>query len=116
MVRFTILFFLMLILFLGGVIVGFDQAGKGMNKIRGDNVDSYDAVKTIESDNDNIEVEVLGQSIEQLSLGEKRLDYQKVKESHFTEKVATTVEKGVKWVYNKMIESVYQLTEKIYRM
>ncbi|MBB6454333.1 hypothetical protein HNQ94_002808 [Salirhabdus euzebyi] len=114
MIRFTMTFFLMIILFLGGVIVGFDQAGSGMNKLRGNDVESYDALQTVKTEDNQFGVEVLGQTFTQESIDEKREEYKEIKEDVFTEKLAFALEKIVKWFYNILIQGAYQISQLFY--
>ncbi|MRG86652.1 hypothetical protein [Salinibacillus xinjiangensis] len=115
MVRFTITFFVMVILFLGGVIVGFDQAGTGMNNLSGNDVNEYDAVEASKQ-GDDYQVDLLGESFEQKPIEEKKEEYQDINQGLFTEKLAATVEGGVKWFFNMLIEGAYQISELFYRV
>jgi hypothetical protein len=115
MIRYTMIFFIMVILFLGGVIIGFDQAGSGMNELRGNNETSFDALEVSKND-DQYEVEVFGQTLEKESLQEKKESYDDINGDFFLEKLAVTVEKSVQWFYNLLIDGAYQITELFYRI
>ncbi|MBO8156024.1 MAG: DUF3679 domain-containing protein [Bacillaceae bacterium] len=111
MIRFTLLFLVMTVLFLSGVIVGFDQAGEGIENIRGDFLNQYDAVQIHKKDQEPIEIQVMGRTLE-----EKKVQYQKIENDHMTEKLAFAMEKGVKWFYNQVIQGVYKISELLYRI
>ncbi|TCT27038.1 uncharacterized protein DUF3679 [Melghiribacillus thermohalophilus] len=111
MVRFTLLFFLMIILFLSGVIVGFDQAGEGIQTIRGNPFENFDALNIQQSDGESAEVQVMGETFEEM-----QLKYRDTESEHITEKMATLIEKGVKWLYNQVIQVIYKMTEMIYQI
>lgn len=112
MVRMTMTFLVMIILFLGGVLVGMNQASMGLIKMRGyENASFQEAVQTRHVDTDQIEVKVLGQDFQQVSLEKKQQQYDELQTSHGIQKVALTLEKSVQWVYNQMIMMVYQLVQ-----
>ncbi|SET65138.1 Protein of unknown function [Salinibacillus kushneri] len=115
MVRFTFMFFLMVILFLVGVIVGFDQAGTGMNQLSGNETENYDALESNKQE-DSYEVEVMGQSFEQKSIEEKKESYQEIQGSSLTGKIASVLESSVKWFYNLLVAGAYQISDFIYRL
>ncbi len=102
----------MIILFLGGVILGFNQAGKGMDKVRGNDNPQYDAV---EVNDDGEVVEMFGESIKDDSLEEKKEQYADINEDFITEKIASAIEKGVKWFFNIIVEGAYQVVQLFYR-
>ncbi|QHS22819.1 DUF3679 domain-containing protein [Virgibacillus sp. MSP4-1] len=115
MIRFTLIFFFMIILFLTGVIVGFDQAGTGMNKLSGNEMENYDAL-VVKNKDEPYEVEVMGQSLDKKSIEEKKESYQEIQGGSLTGKIASAIEGGVKWFYNLLVAGAYQISDLIYRL
>ncbi|QHE53046.1 DUF3679 domain-containing protein [Pontibacillus sp. HMF3514] len=112
MVRMTMTFLVMVILFLGGVLVGMNQASQGMIKMRGFESETFqEAVQTRHVDTGKVEVKVLGQDFQQVSMDEKQKKYEELQSSHGIQKVAVTLEKSVQWLYNQMIMVVYQFVQ-----
>ncbi len=112
MVRMTMTFLIMIILFLGGVLVGVNQASLGLIKMRGYESDSFqEAVQTRHADTGEIEVKVLGRDFQQVSVDQKQQKYEELQSSHGIQKIAVGLENSVQWVYNQMIMMVYQLVQ-----
>jgi len=112
MVRMTMTLLVMVILFLGGVLVGMNQASQGMIKMRGFESETFqEAVQTRHVDTGEVEVKVLGQDFQQVSMDEKQRKYDALQSSHGIQKVAVTLEKSVQWMYNQMIMVVYQFVQ-----
>jgi Protein of unknown function (DUF3679) len=114
MVRTTITILLMVILFLGGVILGFDKAGEGMSRVRGDNSDKFDALQ-VSTDGDDYEVAVMGDSLNKKSLEDKKAEYRDISEDFFVEKIAKMIELSIKWLFTLIIESAYEIAELFYK-
>ncbi|KGP73181.1 DUF3679 domain-containing protein [Pontibacillus yanchengensis] len=112
MVRFTVTFLIMVILFMSGVLLGMNQASLGMIQMRGfSDTNFHEAIKTQQPTSSNYEVEVLGKEFQQVPVEEKQQVYADMQITHGVQKLAFTLEKGVKWVYNTMIFVVYQLVQ-----
>ncbi len=106
----------MIILFLGGVILGFNQAGEGMDEVRGTNEPTYDALQVSQNENGQNEVEVLGQRFQQQeTLEQKKEEYTNIQEDFITEKIAAVVETSVQWLFNVIIDVFYQITQLFYK-
>ena len=103
---------LMVILFLGGVLFGVDQASEGITKTRGYSDESVQqAVESNISDDGTYQVKVMGQDFQQINVEEKEQKYQQTESSQLPQKLASTLESAVQWVYNQMIVSVYQIVQ-----
>ncbi|MBM7569608.1 DUF3679 domain-containing protein [Aquibacillus albus] len=102
----------MIVLFLTGILIGIDQANGGITKTRG--YVSQDMDKAIESNlstDGKYEIKVMGNDFQQINLNEKEEKYQAVQSSHFTQQLAGNLEYVVKWFYNQIIHSAYQLAQ-----
>ncbi len=112
MVRMTMTFLVMIILFLGGVLIGMNQASLGMIEMRGYESESLqEAVQTSHVDTDDVEVKVLGQDFQQTPVDTKQKKYEELQTSQGIQKIAVNLEKSVQWVYNQMILMIYQLVQ-----
>ncbi|MCD5323633.1 MULTISPECIES: DUF3679 domain-containing protein [Pontibacillus] len=110
MVRFTVTFLIMIVLFLGGVLVGMNQASIGMIQMRGfSNGTFQEAVQTEKLETGDYEVQVLGRDFQQVSVQEKQQQYQEHNEARGLQKVAVMLEKAVNWAYNTVIYTIYHL-------
>lgn len=102
----------MVILFLGGVLFGIDQASEGITATRGYSDASVDhAVESDITEQGSYQVKVMGRDFQQVDLHEKQQKYKDIESSNFTQKLAGGLEHGVQWFYNKMIISAYQLVQ-----
>ncbi|WP_186576459.1 DUF3679 domain-containing protein [Aquibacillus kalidii] len=101
----------MLVLFLGGVLFGIEQANEGVLQTRGYSSDLEEAVKSEVTEGGSYEVEVMGKKFEQVDMDKKEQQYEEIESNHLMQKVATNLESGVKWFYNQVIHSAYQLSQ-----
>ncbi|WP_170287608.1 DUF3679 domain-containing protein [Aquibacillus halophilus] len=104
---------LMMVLFLGGVLIGIDKASEGVVQTRGYSTTS-EAVNATADDEGVLEINVMGENFQQIDLEKKQEQYEAVQSSHLTQKVAGNLESGVKWFYNQMIHSAYQLVQVLF--
>ncbi|MDC3413330.1 YqxA family protein [Aquibacillus sp. 3ASR75-11] len=112
MVKTIITLLMMIILFLGGTLFGIDQASEGIIQTRGyATADVKEAVQPSRDEAGNVEVELLGKDLQQVTFEEKEQEFQEIESSNFTQKLAGSMEKGVSSFYNLMIQSVYQLVQ-----
>ncbi|MDC3415576.1 DUF3679 domain-containing protein [Aquibacillus salsiterrae] len=115
MLRIMTMFLLMVVLFLGGVVFGIDRANKGVANTRGYSPQSFNnAIEVDASSDDQYEIKVMGENIQQVDLRDKQEKYEAIQSNHFTQALAGNLEYGVKWFYNKMIQSAYQLTQSFF--
>ncbi|WP_156111430.1 DUF3679 domain-containing protein [Pontibacillus halophilus] len=115
MKRFTVTFLFMLVLFLAGILVGINQASLGMIQIRGYSDQSFqEAIQTTEADDGTVEVEVMGQSFQQVQLDEKKQQFDETYETQGIQKLALSLGNFVKGVYNLVLSLVYQLVQLIF--
>lgn len=94
---------LMVVLFLGGVLFGIDQANNGSLQTKG--YAGGEILRAVESDfsqEDKYEEQVKEENTEQ---------YKEIQSSHLTQKLAGELENGVKWFYNQVVYTVYQLVQ-----
>ncbi len=101
----------MLVLFFGGILVGIDKASEGIIETRGYSVSDDDAIGSQVDENGKAEVNVMGENLQQINLENKQEEYQEVQSTHLTQKVAGNLERGVKWFYNQLIHTAYQLVQ-----
>ncbi|WP_138415690.1 DUF3679 domain-containing protein [Aquibacillus sediminis] len=112
MAKFIITLLIMIILFLGGVLFGIDQASEGVTSVRGYTDSTVEkAVETNKTEQGAHQVKVMGRDFQQVNLEEKQQEYEQMESSHFIQTIAGGLEHGVQWFYNKMIISVYQLVQ-----
>ncbi|GGD04355.1 DUF3679 domain-containing protein [Pontibacillus salipaludis] len=110
MVRFTITFLIMIVLFLGGVLVGMNQASIGMIQMRGFSSGTFqEAVQTEKLETGDYEVQVLGKDFGQVSVQEKQQQYEDHNEARGLQRLAVTLESVVNWVYNTIIYTIYHI-------
>ncbi|WP_158633987.1 DUF3679 domain-containing protein [Radiobacillus deserti] len=115
MIKMLATMLVMVLLFLGGVLFGIDQASEGVTEIRGYSTDSLkEAVQTDKNKQDNYQIEVMGQEFEQVSVEDKEEKFQEIDDSHMTQKIAGTLEQSVKWVYNGLIQSAHELVKSFF--
>lgn len=102
----------MMVLFLGGILIGINQVNKGVVETRGYTTDGFEgAVDSDVTEEGTYQVSLMGEDFQQVDLEEKEEKYDAIQSTHFTQKLAGNLESGVKWFYNKMIDSAYQLTQ-----
>ncbi|MDL4841485.1 DUF3679 domain-containing protein [Aquibacillus rhizosphaerae] len=103
---------LMVILFMGGVLFGIDQANEGIANTRGYTATNFeDAIDSGINEDGSYEVNVMGEDFEQINLEDKELEYEEVQTNHFTQKLAGNLENSVKWFYNQVIDTAYQIAQ-----
>ncbi|WP_179107143.1 DUF3679 domain-containing protein [Sediminibacillus massiliensis] len=102
----------MTILFLSGVLLGINQANKGIENTQGYSAGGLEEViQTSSNEQGKERVEILGEDFETVEMEERRTEYEEIQASHFTQKIAVGLESGIKWVYNQLIQTVYQLIQ-----
>ncbi|MCT2537618.1 YqxA family protein [Aquibacillus koreensis] len=103
---------LMMVLFLGGVLLGIDKANEGVSNTRGYSTGSFEeAIQAEQTEDGAYEIEVMGEDFKQVSVEEKKVEYEEVQSTHFTQKLAGGLESSVKWFYNQIVQSAYQLAQ-----
>ncbi|UFT97830.1 YqxA family protein [Radiobacillus kanasensis] len=112
MVKMLIGMLIMVLLFLGGVLFGIDQASEGVTEIRGYTTSSLkEAVQTGENNQEEYQIEVMGQDFEQVSVEEKQEKFEEMESEHMTQKIAGAMEHSVKWFYNGLVKSAHEIVQ-----
>lgn len=115
MFRMMTLLLAMIVLFLGGVLFGIERANEGVTNTRGYTTSTMnDAIQVNSPNEGQYEIKVMGKNFQQVNLQDKEEKYEAIQSSHFTQALAGNLEFGVKWFYNKMIHSAYQLADSFF--
>lgn len=105
MVKFFMKCFLLTTVLLFGILLGMQQANKGMKEMQGYNDPSIEAVIQVkEKENGENETAVLGETVMNQSLEEKMKDLEKIESFNLFSTAGKKLSEGVSFIFEKIIQ------------
>lgn len=105
MVKFFMKCFLLTTVLLFGILLGMQQANKGMKEMQGYNDPSIEAVIQVkEKENGENETAVLGETVMNQSLEEKMKDLEKIESFNLFSTAGKKLSEGVSFIFENIIQ------------